>query len=100
MKRRIVLLRLAEDDLDTGAQFYEEQAEELGIYFLDTLFAEIESLLLHGGVHRKVHGLHRCSSRRFPYAIYYRVDGDTVFVFRVLDSRRNPEDLRKLLRGR
>ncbi|MEW6302239.1 MAG: hypothetical protein AB1705_02135 [Verrucomicrobiota bacterium] len=41
---KLVILEEAEQDLIEGYCFYEEQAEELGDYFLDSLFADIESL--------------------------------------------------------
>ena len=99
MIRRVDILPAAEDDLDAGRRFYERQAPGLGSYFLDSLISDVESLLVHGGVHRKVHGLHRSVSKRFPYAIFYRVEGDTVFVHAVLDCRRDPDGLRRRLSG-
>jgi plasmid stabilization system protein ParE len=30
-------------------------------------------------------------ARRFPYAIFYRIQGDTVEVFAILDGRRSPD---------
>jgi plasmid stabilization system protein ParE len=96
MKLRI--LDSALDDLDRGRQFYERQGEGLGAYFLDSLFAEIESLLLYAGIHRKVFGFHRLIARRFPYGVYYRVeDGGLVVVWRVLDLRYSPAVVRKAL---
>ena len=100
MKRQVVILPAAEDDLDAGHQFYEEQEEGLGSYFADTLASEIESLLVHGGVHRKLHGFHRCLSKRFPFAIFYRLEVDTIFIYAVLDCRRDPVELWVTLRGR
>ncbi len=35
-------------------------------------------------------GCHRMLCERFPYAIYYTIHGETVFVWRVLDLRRDP----------
>jgi hypothetical protein len=67
MKLRILDSALA--DLDRGRQFYERQGEGLGAYFLDSLFAEIESLLWYAGIHRKVFGFHRLIARRFPYGV-------------------------------
>jgi len=67
MKIRILSQALA--DLDGGYQFYERQAEGLGNYFLDSLFSDIDSLVLYGGIHRKVFGYHRLLSKRFPYAM-------------------------------
>ncbi|HOW66706.1 MAG TPA: type II toxin-antitoxin system RelE/ParE family toxin [Candidatus Paceibacterota bacterium] len=96
MKLRI--LDSALEDLDRGRQFYERQGEGLGAYFLDSLFAEIESLLLYAGIHRKVFGFHRLIARRFPYGVYYRVDDvAVVVVWRVLDLRRSPAVIRKAL---
>ena len=49
-----------------------------------------DSLLLYAGIHRKIFGYHRQQCRRFPFAIYYKLDGGEVFVWRVLDLRRDP----------
>jgi len=84
------LLRLAFEDLLAGKAFYEKQQAGLGEYFLDTLFSDIESLLLHAGVHSQCFGYCRALSRRFPYAIYDRINGDDIEIWRVLDCRRNP----------
>ena len=78
---RLRILECALEDLDRGRRFYDRQGEGLGVYFLDSLFAEIDSLILYGGVHRKGFGFHRLLARRFPYGIYYRVEeGGTVVV--------------------
>ena len=71
---RIEVLDDAKDDLVDGCHFYEEQSAGLGSYFLDSLFADIDSLLLYAGTHRIVYGLHRCVAIRCPFAIYYRVE--------------------------
>ena len=96
---RIELLDEAKEDLVVGYYFYEEQARGVGVYFLDSLFADIDSLLLHAGVHRVVNGSHRCLASRFPFAIYYRVEGDVVRVRAVLDCRRNPAWIRRRVQG-
>ncbi len=83
MKLRI--LDLAEADLLRGFRFYERKSRGVGWYFLDTLSAEIESLHLYAGVHRKYRGYFRMFSRRFPYAVYYRIAGDEIQIWRVLD---------------
>lgn len=77
---RVDLLPEARDDLVAGFRFYERQARGLGGYFLRSLFADIDLLSIHGGVHAKVFGYHRRLSRRFPFAIYYRVEADAVGV--------------------
>lgn len=93
----IRLLSLAVEDLEAGRRFYEGQQNGLGSYFLDSLFSDIDSLLLHAGVHQKFFGFHRALSRRFPYAIYYRLSGGAIEVWRVLDCRQHPAKTRRAL---
>jgi hypothetical protein len=59
---RLRILDSALENLDRGRVFYERQGEGLGAYLLDSLFAEIDSLVLYTGIHRKVFGL--CSKNR------------------------------------
>ena len=99
MNRRVIVLSEAEDDLDAGEDFYEKQLEGLGLHFLENLRNDLRLLSVHGGSHRKVYGFHRALSKRFPYAIFYRVNGDTVSVYAVLDCRRDPREIRQRLRG-
>lgn len=94
---KIRILDLAEDDLVAGYRFYEEQEPGVGEYFLDSLFADIDSLHLYAGIHRQVWGKHRMLAKRFPFAIFYHVKNDEVEVCAVLDLRRHPSWLREQL---
>jgi plasmid stabilization system protein ParE len=95
---KIKLLSSAMEDLYEGRLFYDRQGEELGEYFFNSLFSDIDSLTLYGGIHPKHFGYHRLLSKRFPYAIYYRVEEEsTVVVRRVLDLRRDPRKIRRSL---
>jgi len=64
---KIKILESATQDLVRGFTFYEEQSEGLGQYFLDSLFADIDSLSFYAGIH-SVHfkKYHRLLSKRFP----------------------------------
>ena len=66
------------------------QGVGVGGYFLDSLFSDIDSLVLYAALHRKVFGFHRMLSKRFPYAIYYQIESREMVVYRVLDCRQNP----------
>lgn len=59
-----------------GKTFYENQGEGLGDYFTNSLFSDIDSLALYGGIHARHWGYHRLLARRFPHAIYYHVNQD------------------------
>ena len=94
---KIKLLSSAMQDLYEGRLFYERQGEGLGEYFFNSLFSDIDSLTLYGGTHPKHFGYHRLLSKRFPYAIYYRVEGESAVIRRILDLRRNPRKIRQSL---
>lgn len=95
---RIEILDEAQEDLIQGFHFYEGREAGLGSYFLDCLFADIDSLLLYAGIHQVTYAYHRCLSKRFPFAIYYSVEEHLVRVHAVLDCRRNPSWIRKRLK--
>lgn len=86
------------DDLADRRRFYERQGHGVGAYFFDSLFADIDSLLLYAGIHPMIFGYHRMLAHRFPYAVYYRMKTQEVVVVRVLDLRQDPERIRRLLR--
>ncbi len=87
-------------DLREGFLFYERKESGLGSYFMDSLFSDIDSLQLFGGIHSVHFGLfHRLLSKRFPYAVYYQTHGKEVLVRAVLDLRRNPTWIARKLGG-
>ncbi|MFH0980444.1 MAG: type II toxin-antitoxin system RelE/ParE family toxin [Planctomycetota bacterium] len=94
---RIKILSSGVEDLHEGRLFYQRQGEGLGEYFFDSLFSDIDSLVLYAGIHPKVFGYFRLLSKRFPYAIYYTLDDDVVVVWRILDLRRHPDKIRQTL---
>lgn len=77
-------------DLRVGFRFYEKQQTGLGGYFLDSLYSDIDSLLLYAGIHSQHFGKYRILSDRFPYAVYYERREDLIMVRAVLDLRRDP----------
>lgn len=96
---KIKILSSALEDLHAGRQFYERQVEGVGEYFFDALFADIDSLTLYAGIHPKIFGFYRLLAKRFPYAIYYKIEGSqTVVVQRVLDLRQNPVKIEDALK--
>jgi len=71
---KVQILDEAQQDLVDGYRFYEGQVAGLGDYFLDSLL-----------------------SKRFPFAVYYRVENAIVRVYAVLDCRRDPSWIRDRL---
>lgn len=96
---KIQVLRSALDDLAAGRRFYDCQEAGVGDYFFDSLFAEIDSLALYGGIHSVHFGFYRLLAKRFPYAVYYKIIDGKAVIFRVLDCRQNPDQLRKTFKS-
>jgi len=95
---KVFILPSALDDLMRGFAFCEAQQDGLGDYFLDSLTADIDSLVFHGGIHRKVLGFHRLLAKTFPFAVYDSIEGSTVRVQAVLDCRRDPRWIKHRLK--
>ena len=95
---KIRILASVSRDLIEGYRFYEKQAAGIGAYFLDSLYSDIDSLMISAGMHSVHFGkYHRLLSKRFPFAIYYRIEDQSVLVYAVLDCRRNPAWIRTKL---
>ena len=98
---KVKILPSASQDLIDGYWFYEKQSHGLGNYFKDSLFSDIDSLEFFGGIHptHSHYGkYYRLLSKRFPFAIYYRVQQGAVRVYAVLDCRRSPAWIRRKLK--
>jgi len=95
---KIKILKSAREDLKEGFHFYELQQGGLGSYFLESLSSDIESLKLFAGIH-SIHfkKYHRLFSKRFPFAVYYRIEEDEIRVYAVIDCRKDPAWIRKKL---
>lgn len=95
--KKIRILSLAIEDLEQGRATYESQQQGIGDYFLDSLFSDVDALLIHAGVHEQHFGYYRALSKNFPYAIYYQLSADEVLVWRILDCRSNPIGIQRAL---
>jgi len=90
-----------ETDVRNGRRWYEDKAPGLGEEFLRVFYACCEELTRSPQVYARVHrDFHRRLLRRFPYAIYFRIQGDLVLVFGLFHCARDPRRLRRELRDR
>jgi hypothetical protein len=96
---KLKILDLARDDLIQGFRFYEDKVAGLGDYFLSILFTDIERLKTTAGIHPTLYrSFHRSLSKRFPFAIYYTIKENTVYIRAIVDCRRDPSWIRRHLR--
>ncbi len=90
MEWHLVVRPRAEADLREARDWYDRRRPGLGNEFLAEIGTIIRALVLDPG--RRVEyyrGFHRVLARRFPYKLFYRVEGDRIIVFRVLHARRD-----------
>ena len=86
----LVILEDAAEDMESGKRFYELREPGIGDYFIESILSDLNSLVLYAGIHPHHFGFHRMLSRRFPFGIYYEVEGETAYVYAILDMRRDP----------
>lgn len=78
---KIQILELAKGDLAEGCRFYEEMEAGLGGYFLEHLYADIETLATLDEMHpQSYRHFHRALSKRFPVSIFYTLEDGVVKV--------------------
>lgn len=91
MSHRVLLRREAQDDLGDAANWYEEQRRGLGGAFLDQSLEALERIGANPLALPVVHqSLRRSLMRRFPFAIYYRIEPDVVSVVAIMHGSRSP----------
>jgi plasmid stabilization system protein ParE len=90
-----------EEDAIAGYAWYKVKAVGLGEEFLRMFYVcagEISSNpLLYPKVYRK---FQRRLLRRFPYAIYFRIEGNEIIVFGLFHCARDPRTIRAKLQNR
>lgn len=101
MKYRLGFLPEVADDAMRGSRWYEEQAPGLGKEFIRVLYARIDQIVRNPMACAAVTDRYRRGVvRRFPYAIYYLLEGDLILVAGVFHCARSPEVTAADLRDR
>ena len=77
--------------------FYDGLESGLGARFQDYIFGEIDKLEDHAGIDEVHFGYYRALANRFHQNIYYKIDGNDVTVWRVLDQRFDPKRIESSL---
>lgn len=82
---------LAERELNEAALYYESESAGLGAAFLAEAERAGDRILRHPETAPRLQGsIRRIFLNRFPYALLYRLDGNTVRILAVMNLRRRP----------
>jgi plasmid stabilization system protein ParE len=92
MAAELIVAPEAEQDLAEAYAWYEDQRIGLGEDFLSCVDACIEALCRTPEMCPEVYETYRRALvRRFPYAVFYEYTQDTVTVYSVFHTSRDPE---------
>jgi toxin ParE1/3/4 len=86
---RVVIRPNAEADVREARSWYESRRAGLGDEFLEAIRRAVR--LLEEEPERRpfyYRDFRRLLTRRFPYKLFHRVEGDRVIVFRILHAKR------------
>jgi len=87
---RLTLRDEAESDVDAAYEWYELQRPGLGAEFLVALDDVVERVRRGPRSQPRFDSRFRCTLlKRFPYAVYFTIEGDCVIVFAVLHAKRD-----------
>ena len=90
-----------EEDAVKGYRWYEEKAAGLGEGFLRVFYALSGEIPRNPLIYQAVYkDFRRCLLKRFPHAIYYRVENQKVIVYALFHCARSPAVLKKNLHTR
>ncbi|HWN41643.1 MAG TPA: type II toxin-antitoxin system RelE/ParE family toxin [Thermoanaerobaculia bacterium] len=86
---RLVLRRVAKRDLAEARSWYDERRAGLGKEFLFGIEATLSIIRNHPYMFPRVDPrVRRATVKRFPYGVFYMVDGETIRVLAVLRNGR------------
>jgi plasmid stabilization system protein ParE len=97
---RAWFLSAAVVDVESARDWYNAQRPGLGGEFINAVDDAITAILDFPDAHPVVHrDARRYLLDRFPYGVYYRIEGNGVVVIACLHAARAPERTRRRLRG-
>ena len=101
MSYHLRFLQEIEEDAIAGYRWYEEKAKGLGDEFLLVFYDGIEQVLEYPLAYaRGFDDFRRYLLRRYPYAIYYQIEGNQVIIFGLFHCARDPRTIKSKLQGR
>lgn len=91
MNCELTLRQEAEFDIGENFDFYEGKRVGLGQDFLLCVEEALDKIQRNPLIYRKIHkDLRRIPIRRFPYRVFYLVQGQRIIVTAVFHARKDP----------
>ena len=82
----------SKDDVELAFKWYEKQRRGLGFEFLDCIEVSLNNIRSFPEMYKILYACFRgCVIRRFPFSIFYTIEGNEIVIHSVFDNRQNPE---------
>lgn len=86
----------AEQDIEKAASWYEKQRGGLGNEFIDEVSVTLDRLAALPSLYPTIHrNTQRVLIHRFPFGVFYRVEGERIVVVAVMHGSRDPAHWKK-----
>jgi len=80
-------------DVEAAFDWYEAEEPGLGFEFLEELRGAYHRILDHPFGYQDLRsGIRRALTRRFPYAVYFSIEDETIIIVAVLSTTREPAE--------
>ena len=88
---RLVSIPEVDSDVESAFTWYENERGDLGLDFLNEVRAAYDRIAEYPLQYEEIYSdVRRALTRRFPYAVYFTIDGDSAVVFAILHASRDP----------
>jgi plasmid stabilization system protein ParE len=97
--KKVRFLDAAQEQLRDAALYYQKESQSLAYAFVDAVDHTVQILARQpkmGPEFRK--GTRRVLVKRFPIALFYRLESEEVLILVVWHTSRDPQKLNKLIR--
>ncbi|MGR3309946.1 MAG: type II toxin-antitoxin system RelE/ParE family toxin [Candidatus Brocadiales bacterium] len=82
----------SKDDVELAFAWYEKQRRGLGFEFLGCVEVSLKSILSFPEMYEKIYSsFRRCVVRRFPFSVFYTIEGNEIVIHSVFDNRQDPK---------
>ncbi|MBI5216080.1 MAG: type II toxin-antitoxin system RelE/ParE family toxin [Ignavibacteriae bacterium] len=96
---RVEFWKEAADEFLDAVRWYEERSAGLGREFLRSLDICLSNIRRYPKLYPEIYRTaRRALLRKFPYALYYVIQEETIIVIAILHTSRHPKLLRKRMR--
>ena len=82
----------SKDDVELAFAWYEKQRRGLGFEFLDCVEVSLNNILSFPEMYAKIYSsFRRCVVRRFPFSVFYTIEGNEIVIHSVFDNKQDPK---------